>query len=91
MRSWSRRIPVKVDVAGIIEIMGTSLYSRATTPVRELIRNAHDGIMPRRQRELSYVGRIDLAADGKLETLSFADDGIGSQTGTGAAPPASGR
>ncbi len=40
MSAWSRRIPFKVDLAGIIEIMGTSLYSRATTPVRELIQNA---------------------------------------------------
>jgi hypothetical protein len=77
MSGWSRRIPFKVDVAGIIEIMGTSLYSRATTPVRELIQNAHDGIMRRRQRELSYVGRIDLAQDAAVGTLSFSDDGIG--------------
>jgi transketolase C-terminal domain/subunit len=63
MKSWSRRIPFKVDIAGIIEIMGTSLYSRATTPVRELIQNAHDGIMRRRGRELSYAGRIDVTQD----------------------------
>ncbi|HZN63801.1 MAG TPA: hypothetical protein VFB66_00745 [Tepidisphaeraceae bacterium] len=77
MGAWSRRIPFKVDVAGIIEIMGTSLYSRATTPVRELIQNAHDGIMRRRQRDLAYTGRIDLAQDAAAGTLVFSDDGIG--------------
>src|SRR5688572_19672503 len=74
---WTRRIPFKVDVAGIIEIMGTSLYSRATTPVRELIQNAHDGIMRRRQRDLSYTGRIDLTQDPAAHTITFSDDGIG--------------
>ena len=46
MPSWSRQIPFKVDVVGVIEIMGTSLYSRADTPIRELIQNAHDAKMP---------------------------------------------
>ena len=73
----SRRIPFKVDIAGIIEIMGSSLYSRATTPVRELIQNAHDGIMRRRQGDLSYKGRIDVVQDAAARTLSFTDDGIG--------------
>src|SRR3954468_8972157 len=73
----TRRIPFKVDIAGIIEIMGSSLYSRATTPVRELIQNAHDGIMRRRQGDLTYKGRIDVAQDGAAHTLSFTDDGIG--------------
>ena len=52
MGHWHRRIPFKVDVAGIIQIMGTSLYSRITTPIRELIQNAHDAIMRRRARDL---------------------------------------
>src|SRR3712207_4310077 len=77
MSAWSRRIPFKVDIAGIIEIMGSSLYSRATTPVRELIQNAHDGIMRRRQGDLSYKGRIDVVQDAAAHTLSFTDDGLG--------------
>lgn len=77
MSAWSRRIPFKVDIAGIIEIMGTSLYSRATTPVRELLQNAHDGIVRRRQLDLSYAGRIDVRQDAAGGTLTFADDGIG--------------
>ena len=77
MPSWSRRIPFKVDIAGIIEIMGSSLYSRATTPVRELIQNAHDGIVRRRQRDLAYAGRIDLVQVAAAHTIAFSDDGIG--------------
>jgi hypothetical protein len=74
---WTRTIPFKVDIAGIIEIMGKSLYSRATTPVRELIQNGHDAILRRRQEDLSYKGRIDIAQDAPTLTLRFADDGIG--------------
>src|SRR5687767_4877295 len=77
MSAWSRRIPFKVDIAGIIEIMGSSLYSRATTPVRELIQNAHDGIMRRRQTDLSYKGRIDIVQDPQSHAISFVDDGVG--------------
>ncbi|HET6247091.1 MAG TPA: hypothetical protein VFE47_05270 [Tepidisphaeraceae bacterium] len=75
--SWQRRIPFKVDIAGIIEIMGSSLYSRATTPIRELIQNAHDGIMRRRQGDLLFKGKIQIAQDADAGTVTFTDDGIG--------------
>jgi HSP90 family molecular chaperone len=77
MTGWSRRIPFKVDIAGIIEIMGSSLYSRADTPIRELIQNAHDAVLRRRKRELSYHGRIDIEQHLEEHTLQFHDDGIG--------------
>jgi molecular chaperone HtpG len=77
MPSWSRRIPFRVDIAGIIEIMGSSLYSRADTPVRELIQNAHDAVIRRRKRDLSFQGRIDIEQDAAQHTLRFSDDGVG--------------
>jgi molecular chaperone HtpG len=73
----AKRIPFKVDIAGVIEIMGTSLYSHPNTPIRELLQNAHDAIMRRRARDLAFHGRIDVVQDAKLRTLSFIDDGIG--------------
>jgi len=77
VENWSRRIPFKVDIAGVIEIMGSSLYSRIDTPVRELIQNAHDAVIRRRQQDLDYQGRIDIRQDPERNTLSFHDDGIG--------------
>jgi molecular chaperone HtpG len=77
MGSWQRRIGFKVDIPGIIDIMGTSLYSRSDTPIRELIQNAHDAVQRRRKRELAYRGRIDLEQDATAHTLRFHDDGIG--------------
>src|SRR5947209_15534791 len=77
MASWQRRVGFKVDVAGIIEIMGSSLYSRSDTPIRELLQNAHDAVQRRRRKELSYTGRIDIEQDATAHTLRFRDDGIG--------------
>jgi molecular chaperone HtpG len=73
----AKRIPFKVDIAGVIEIMGTSLYSHPNTPIRELLQNAHDAIMRRRARDLSFHGRIDVVQNANERTLTFVDDGIG--------------
>lgn len=77
MTSWNRRIPFQVDIAGVIDIMGGSLYSRPDTPIRELIQNAHDAIMRRRRTELDFRGRIDVRQNPAEGTISFSDDGIG--------------
>ena len=74
---WTRQIPFRVDIAGVIEIMGSSLYSRMDTPIRELIQNGHDAVMRRRSRDLTFRGRIDIQQDAELGTLTFIDDGIG--------------
>jgi HSP90 family molecular chaperone len=72
-----KRIAFKVDIAGIIEIMGTSLYSHPNTPIRELLQNAHDAIMRRRARDLSYQGTIRVIQNASDSSLTFEDDGIG--------------
>ncbi len=77
MQPWSKQIPFQVDVAGIIQLMGESLYSRRDTPIRELIQNAHDGIVRRRRTDLGYRGRIDIVQGPAAGTLRFEDDGIG--------------
>lgn len=74
---WTREVPFRVDIAGVIEIMGSSLYSRMDTPIRELVQNAHDAVMRRRSRDLNYRGRIDIVQHPAAGTLTFSDDGIG--------------
>ena len=74
---WTRRIPFKVDVAGVIRIMGQSLYSRPTAAVRELLQNGHDAVARRRTTDLAYRGRLDLVQDAAAGTLTVADDGVG--------------
>jgi len=77
MTSWQRKIPFQVDIAGVIDIMGASLYSRPDTPIRELLQNAHDALMRRRRTDLEFRGRIDVRQNPSEGTLSFSDDGIG--------------
>lgn len=77
MADWERKISFQVDIAGIIDIMGVSLYSRQDTPIRELIQNAHDAIQRRQRKDLSFQGRIDVRQDAERGTLSFTDDGVG--------------
>ncbi|SFH69090.1 HSP90 family protein [Planctomicrobium piriforme] len=77
MTQWQRHIPFKVDIAGVIDIMGASLYSRPDTPIREMLQNAHDAIMRRRRTDLDFRGRIDVVQNADEHTISFQDDGIG--------------
>lgn len=77
MPGWSRRIPFKVDIGGVIHIMGSALYSRPEAAIRELIQNAHDAVMRRRQLDVTYQGRIDIRQDCQRQTLEFRDDGVG--------------
>ncbi|MGQ9503745.1 MAG: ATP-binding protein [Thermogutta sp.] len=76
-RVWEKRVPFQVDVAGVIRLMGQSLYSRPDAAVRELIQNAHDGIMRRRTIDLRYLGRIDIRQYPAENILEFSDDGTG--------------
>ncbi|WP_437192088.1 ATP-binding protein [Planctomicrobium sp. SH527] len=77
MTQWQRQIPFKVDIAGVIDIMGASLYSRPDTPIREMLQNGHDAIMRRRRQDLDFRGRIDVEQDAERHTITFHDDGIG--------------
>ena len=77
MGNWKRTIPFKVDIAGVIHIMGSALYSRPDAAVRELIQNAHDAVTRRRQRDLSYKGRLEIRQHADTNVLEFHDDGFG--------------
>lgn len=77
MSDAQRVVPFKVDIAGIIDIMGSSLYSRVDTPIRELLQNAHDAIARRRRLQLEFQGRIDVRLDPEARTLAVTDDGVG--------------
>jgi hypothetical protein len=77
MADWKRRIPFRVDIAGVIEILGSALYSRPEAAVRELIQNAHDAIARKRRADLAYQGRIDIEQDPQARAVRFRDDGIG--------------
>ena len=77
MQDWSRSIPFKVDIAGVIHIMGSALYSRPDAAVRELLQNAHDAVCRRRASDLTYQGRVDVRQNAEQNLLEIHDDGNG--------------
>ena len=84
MTSWKRRIPFRVDIGGVIEILGSALYSRPEAAVRELIQNAHDAIVRRRRTLLcTYSGGKVIRGDSRpcvilLRTTSSSRPDLGS-------------
>ncbi len=57
--------------------MGTALYSEPGAAIRELIQNAHDGIVRRRREQLGFSGKIRFVQNLEEGLLSIEDDGIG--------------
>ena len=72
-----KTFPFSVDLPGLIDLMGTSLYSRADAAIRELIQNAHDGIVRRRMLDIHFQGTICFVQDSEAGILRVEDDGIG--------------
>ncbi len=77
MEYWSKTFPFEVNLPGLIDLMGTALYSRADAAVRELIQNAHDGILRKRMIDLAFQGTIRLRQIPDAGLLQIEDDGIG--------------
>lgn len=72
-----KTFPFTVDLPGLIDLMGTALYSRPGAAIRELIQNAHDGIVRRRMTDLNFRGEIRFTQEPERGILRIEDDGIG--------------
>ncbi len=77
MEHWTRQIPFKVNMAGVIHIMGSALYSRPDAAIRELIQNGHDAILRRRMIAPRFQGRLDIIQLPDIYCIEFRDDGFG--------------
>jgi molecular chaperone HtpG len=68
----------KVDLAGLMKVLGESLYSTPNVAIRELVQNAHDSCHRRRiESDLAFEPRISVVADAAAGTLSIEDNGAG--------------
>jgi molecular chaperone HtpG len=70
----------QINLRGIIELLGSHLYSRPEVFVRELLQNAVDAITARLNVEPQHQGEITFeltAPRGKPPTLVMTDNGIG--------------
>lgn len=65
----------EVDLAGLLQVFGGHLYSDRRVFVRELVQNAADAIVLRREAEPGHRGAITVRAG--RDAVVFEDDGAG--------------
>jgi molecular chaperone HtpG len=77
MPSLLERFNITTNFEGLIRLLAKNLYPEPDVFVRELIQNAHDSIILRRELEPELDGRIDVEYDSNARTIIFRDNGIG--------------
>ncbi len=72
---------IKTDLRGLIRLLAKNLYARPDVFIRELLQNAHDSILKRRELEDSEApqGQIKLQTtrSGDKAMVTFEDNGAG--------------
>ena len=77
MSELIERFKMETNFEGLIQLLVKSLYHEPDVFVRELIQNAHDGIVRRQKIEKDIAGRIDISCNRAARTITFHDNGIG--------------
>ncbi|GCE29108.1 heat-shock protein [Dictyobacter alpinus] len=74
-------LPVDIHLPGLLKVLGEHLYSDPRVAIRELIQNAHDSCVRRRQEDGSlddgYEPEITVSIDSTSQQLLIQDNGSG--------------
>jgi len=74
-------LPVEIHLPGLLKVLGEHLYSDPRVAIRELIQNAHDSCVRRREEDISvsnrYVPEISIHIDHSKHQLLIEDNGSG--------------
>ncbi|GCE21683.1 ATP-binding protein [Dictyobacter kobayashii] len=74
-------LPVDIHLPGLLKVLGEHLYSDPRVAIRELIQNAHDSCVRRRQEDADvaeeYAPEITVSIDSANQQLSIEDNGSG--------------
>src|SRR6185437_406872 len=74
-------LPVEIHLPGLLKVLGEHLYSDPRVAVRELIQNAHDSCVRRRQEDPAlddgYQPRIVVSIESTTQQLLIEDNGSG--------------
>ena len=68
---------IRINLPGLLRLLGSNIYAEPDVAVREMIQNAHDTCIIRRQQDPGLSPRIDVSFDKSARTLTFADNGVG--------------
>jgi molecular chaperone HtpG len=77
MSTTPERFKMETNFDGLIRLLAEHLYSEPDVFVRELVQNANDGIVRRREQEPDLAGRIEITSDPASRVLVFRDNGLG--------------
>ncbi len=69
---------IKINLPGLLKMLGSNIYSEPDVAVREMIQNAHDTCIIRQSREPGFtIPEIRVDFDERRRTLTFSDNGEG--------------
>jgi len=70
---------IKINLPGLLQMLGTNIYADSAVAVREMIQNAHDSCVRRQEEDPASLRspRIDISFDSKARTIIFQDNGSG--------------
>jgi len=69
---------IKINLPGLLKMLGSNIYAEPDVAVREMIQNAHDTCIIRKTRDQAFTEpRIAVSFDKAQNTLTFSDDGTG--------------
>ncbi|MDM8525802.1 ATP-binding protein [Desulfococcaceae bacterium HSG8] len=74
----SEQHEIKINLPGLLQMLGSNIYAEPDVAVREMIQNAHDTCIIRKTKDKGFTSpRIDISYDKYQKTLTFADNGTG--------------
>jgi molecular chaperone HtpG len=69
---------IKINLPGLLRMLGENIYAEPDVAIREMIQNAHDTCIIRGTRDSGYKNpQIHLTFDRAAQTLTIADNGAG--------------
>ena len=72
------RREIKINLPGLLRMLGENIYAEPDVAVREMIQNAHDTSIIRSTRDESCINpAIEVTFDRQARTLTFTDHGAG--------------
>lgn len=69
---------IKINLPGLLKMLGSNIYSEPDVAVREMIQNAHDTCIIRKKTDKKPTDpEIHISYDRSVHTLTFSDNGAG--------------
>ena len=68
---------IKINLPGLLKMLGSNIYAEPDVAVREMIQNAHDTCIIRQTKDKTFDPRIAVSFDKAAKTLTFSDNGAG--------------